>query len=420
MTGEEAMSGKETEYSPGKNYEDISSVNKSSIIKFLRRSGVCSRSQISKAMGLTQASISKIIAQLIEENIVYETGYITGEKGRRSIGVALNTHCKKVLGVRISRRSFAIGLFDLGGQMYESVAGQFTAETTLHDVIGRIRRSLNNYLEQYPDIASIGVAVPGPFNQRTSEIILTTSMATADWTNTNLRLQFGEFPVPIAFSHDADAGALADWWFGSRVSELGTSLVHFLVGDGVGAGHVVDGEFASQAGFSREMGHISINVDGPVCLCGNRGCLELYCSTFAFMKMVEDELPMHPGSALARLINLNPRDVFSAARADDSFAVSCVRRLGRYIGYGVVNIIYAYEPDIVIISNEMARGGKLLLDQIREVVKQRIPTVIYRKVSIQLEDDWLMNDPVLYGAAAVAVGHCMESPVMLLGNNAGH
>ena len=133
------MSGKETEYSPGKNYEDISSVNKSSIIKFLRRSGVCSRSQISKAMGLTQASISKIIAQLIEENIVYETGYITGEKGRRSIGVALNTHCKKVLGVRISRRSFAIGLFDLGGQMYESVAGQFTAETTLHDVIGRIR-----------------------------------------------------------------------------------------------------------------------------------------------------------------------------------------------------------------------------------------------------------------------------------------
>ena len=131
--------------------------------------------------------------------------------------------------------------------MYESVAGQFTAETTLHDVIGRIRRSLNNYLEQYPDIASIGVAVPGPFNQRTSEIILTTSMATADWTNTNLRLQFGEFPVPIAFSHDADAGALADWWFGSRVSELGTSLVHFLVGDGVGAGHVVDGELASQA-----------------------------------------------------------------------------------------------------------------------------------------------------------------------------
>lgn len=414
------MSDKNTEYSPGKNYEDISSVNKSSIIKFLRRSGVCSRSQISKAMGLTQASISKIIAQLIEENIVYETGYITGEKGRRSIGIALNTRCKKVLGVRISRRSFAIGLFDLAGQMYESVSGQFTAETTLHDVIGRIRGSLNNYLAQYPEIASIGVAVPGPFNQRTSEIILTTSMATSDWTNTNLRDELGDFPVPIAFSHDADAGALADWWFGSRVSELGTSLVHFLVGDGVGAGHVVDGELASWPNFSRELGHISINVDGPVCLCGNHGCLEMYCSTFAFMKMVEDGLADHPESSLARLINLTSRDVFAAAKSEDPFAVDCVLRLGQYIGYGVVNIIYAYEPDIVIISNEMARGGKLLLERVREVVRDRVPAVIYHKVSIQLEDDWLMNDPVLYGAAAVAVGHCMESPVMLLGNNAGH
>src|SRR5699024_10714818 len=159
---------------------------------------------------------------------------------------------KKGLGVRISRRSFAIGLFDLAGQMYESVSGRFTADTTLHDVIGRIRGTLNNYLEQYPDIASIGVAVPGPYNQRATEIILPTSMATVDWNNTNLRVEFGDFPVPIAFSHDADAGALADWWFGSRVSELGTSLVHFLVGDGVGAGHVVDGELASVANFSRE------------------------------------------------------------------------------------------------------------------------------------------------------------------------
>ena len=95
-------------------------------------------------------------------------------------------------------------------------------------------------------------------------------------------------------------------------------------------------------------------------------------------------------------------------------------QLGKYIGYGVVNIIYAYDPDIVIISNEMARGGKILLDQVRKVVSERMPAVIFHKVSIQLEDDWLMSDPVLYGAAAVAVGHCMESPVMLLGNNAGH
>ncbi len=403
-------------YSQGKNYEDISSVNRSFIIRYLRQNGVCSRAQISKAMGLTQASISKITGQLIEEKILYEVGYITGEKGRRSVGIALNTRCKKTLGVRISRRSFAVGLFDLSGQMYESTSGQFTAETTLHDVIARIRSILWDYLHRYPDIASIGVAVPGPFNPHTSEIILTTSMATSDWTNTCLKDEFGDFPVPISFCHDAEAGALADWWFGSQASGMGTTLVHFLVGEGVGAGCVANGEIVNDyRSFSREVGHISIDVNGPECPCGNHGCLELYCSSFAFLAQVQKELPGHPKSTLFRMNQLTVRDVFAAAKAGDQFAGQCVDRLGTYVGYGVVNVVNAYAPDVVILSNEMARAGGKLLERVREVVNQRVSGVIAKHVSIQLEDDWLMEDPILYGAAAVAVNLCMENPVMLLG-----
>jgi len=402
----------------GKNYEDISSENKSSIIQYLRRNGVCSRAQISKAMGLTQASISKITGQLIEENIVYETGYITGSKGRRSIGIALNTRCKKVLGVRISRRSFSIGLFDLAGLMYENVSGQFTADTTLHDVIGRIRKHLLDYLAQYSDIAAIGVAVPGPFNIRTSELILTTSMATSDWTNTNLSAEFGEFPVPITFSHDADAGALANWWFGSKVTNLKSTLVHFFVGDGVGAGIVSAGEIDQARAFSREIGHISVDVNGERCRCGNYGCLEMYCSTFALMNYANEMLGEYPDSSLARLYELTPKDIFAAAEMGDPLALRCVDRIATYVGYGVVNIINLCVPDVVIISNEMARGGQRLLQRVQQVVNERIQPVIAQAVSIQLEDEWLMNDPTLHGAAAVAINHCMESPLMLLGTNA--
>ena len=237
-----------------KNHGDVAIENKSSIIKYLRRSGVCSRAQIAQAVGLTQASISKIIAQLKSEGIVFETGFIAGAKGRRSVGVALNTMCKRVLGVRLSRRSFAVGLFDLSGKMYENV------------------------LTRYEDIAAIGVAVPGPFNVKTAEIALTTSMATSDWTNVRLREEFGEdLPVKVVFCHDAIAGALANWWFGSKVDNFRSSLVHFLVGDGVGAGFIENGEVHENAmGFSTEMGHVSVDVDGPLCACGNRGCLELY------------------------------------------------------------------------------------------------------------------------------------------------
>lgn len=407
----------------GINFENISSVNKSSIIKYLRRNGVCSRAQISKAMGLTQASISKITGQLIAENIVFETGYITGEKGRRSVGLALNTRCKKVLGVRISRRSFAVGLFDLGGNIYESISGQFDANVTLHDVIRRIKIQLHDFLDRYKDIAAIGVAVPGPVDLRKAEILLTTSMATSDWTNVHLREEFGhDFPVEIVFCHDAIAGGLANWWFGSHVTHIQSSLVHFLVGDGVGAGYIVDGEMQqNRLSCSAEVGHVSIDVNGKRCRCGNRGCLEMYCSTFAFMEDVTERLrqPGAASSSLARLSNPTPQDVFFAAEAGDRLAQDAVDRLSRYMGYGVVNIINTYVPDLIVISNEMAKGGQRVLKGIKEVVRERVLPAVAENVDIQLEDDWLLNDPVLYGAGAVAINYCLESPISLLGSKPG-
>lgn len=404
----------------GKNHGDVASENKSSIIKYLRRSGVCSRAQIAQAVGLTQASISKIIAQLKREDIVFETGFITGAKGRRSVGVALNTMCKRVLGVRISRRSFAVGLFDLSGKMYENVSGQFSANTTLRSVIDRIKDISRNFLGNYKDIAAIGVAVPGPFNKKTDEIALTTSMATSDWTNVRLREAFGEdLPVKVVFCHDAIAGALANWWFGSKVDKFRSTLAHFLVGEGVGVGFIENGVVHESAmGISSELGHVSVDVDGPQCACGNKGCLELFCSTFAFLDDVNRRLAEPGGnvSILARLSSVTVQDVFTAAAAGDRLAVEAVDRVGRYIGYGVVNLINIYAPDVVVISNEMAKGGQQILDRVREVVRERVLPSTAEGVAIELEDEWLLNDPVLFGAGAVAINYCLEDPVLLLGN----
>lgn len=167
--------------------------------------------------------------------------------------------------------------------------------------------------------------------------------------------------------------------------------------------------------FSEEIGHVSVDVNGPKCRCGNRGCLELYCSTFAFMDFVSQGLPLHPESPLYRIGDLSPRDVFTAAKSGDPYARDCVDRLGRYVGYGVVNIINAYAPDLIVISNEMAWAGKQLLERVKEVVQERISPVVAEHVNIQLEDDWMLSDPILYGAAAVAVNNCIENPIMLLG-----
>jgi DNA-binding Lrp family transcriptional regulator len=97
----------------GTNNEDLSTINRSLIVQHLKRNGISSRAEISKAIGLTQASVSKIMAVLIEYGIVKEVGFISGEKGRRSIGVSLIEDNYKVIGVKLSRRSFSVGVFDI-------------------------------------------------------------------------------------------------------------------------------------------------------------------------------------------------------------------------------------------------------------------------------------------------------------------
>ena len=379
----------------GQNNQDVSNVNKSALLKFLRQNGVCSRAQISKAMGLTQASISKITAQLLEENIVQETGYISGEKGRRSVGITFNTRCKKVLGVRISRRSFGVGLFDLSGKMYESMTRQFTAETTLHHVIARIRDILQGYLEQSSEIAAIGVAVPGPINLRTSEIVLTTSMATSDWTNLNLRQEFGEFAVPISFSHDADAGALADWWFSTKAAGLGATLVHFLVGDGVGAGCVSNGEILNgYRRFSEEIGHVSVDVNGPKCRCGNRGCLECLVGENALGRRAAERGLDVSGLGGRRLLF---SDVAAMADAGDEKARALIGDLGRDLAYGISNLIALFNPSLVVLGGTGVTLGPAFLEAVRTALAgMGFPEFVSR---VRVEYSRLGLDAELTGAA---------------------
>lgn len=390
-------------------------MNKAVIIRYLQRNGICTRAQISKAIGLTQASISKTMAVLIEEGIVEENGFIPGEKGRRSVGVSIGEKCKRVLGVRLSRRSFSVGIFDISGRMYDHVSEDFPFDSTLKSVLARIKALLHGFLEKYDDLAAIGVAVPGPFDVKKGEILLTTSMATSDWTHIRLKEEMGgEFKVPVVIRHDANAGAMANWWFGSHVKDPECTLVHFLVGEGVGAG-VISKErvFEGNRGFSGEIGHISVDVSGPRCKCGNYGCLEMYCSTFAFVESANRAMRKDNETALRRIPHLTPQHIFEAAAAGDGLACKLTERLGRYIGYGVVSLINSFDPSVVVISNALAKGGMPLLRTIRDTVRERVLEGVYENVSIVLEDEKLIQDPVLFGAGAVAIDYCLNEPLML-------
>lgn len=391
----------------GQNNEDIFYMNRSLVIQYLQKNKVTTRAQLSKALKLTPASITKIVNELIEKKLIEETGFISGDMGRRSVGIKLKQNFR-IIGVKLSRRNFSIGVFGFNAEVFETYRESFHDES-LDIILDKIKEQLESLLRKYTNSVAIGMAVPGPYLEHESRIVLVTE--TKGWDKINLREAFADqFDVPVIIRHDANSGALSEWWFGDY--DNNGTLIHFLVGEGVGAGIIDKGRILTGTnGIAGEIGHVSINIDGPRCGCGNYGCLEQYCSSLSFIKQAAIELPKYPESRLNGYENLKARHIFDAAYKGDDLACRLVKKAGRYIGYGVVTLINCYDPSTIVISNDMARGGEMLLEEVVKVVAERVSNYFAERVKICLSK--FTEDPILYGAAAVAMDYCLRHPLIL-------
>jgi len=390
----------------GSNNSDLTEMNRSAIVKILQQQEVCSRANIAKQTGLTQAAITKIIAVLMDMGIVTEVGSIKGSGNRRSIGLTLNSGRHQVIGVKFARQMFAVGVFDISGKMYTKAETEYSLDEDRELVLSAMKAQIHGALEKYKNVVAIGIAVPGPYLREEGHIAVVTQMPT--WHDINFIDEFKEeFDKPVFIEHDANAGALAEWWFGDHDRQLHT-LAYFLAGEGIGSGVIADGNLLLGAkGTAAETGHISVDAHGPRCECGNYGCLELYCSANAMIEKMRQSAPEFFADGLPKSNNAC-NAIFEAARAGDEKALNVVREIAEYIGFGCVTLINAYNPDIITIGDIVSQGGDLLLPVIQDVVRQRTIPELYSEVQIKISS--LKIDPTLYGAAAIATDKVLKLP----------
>jgi predicted NBD/HSP70 family sugar kinase len=390
----------------GNNTSDLSEMNRSAIVRILQQKEICSRAEVAKMMGLTQASITKLVGALIDMGIVSEVGIVKGNGNRRSIGLRLNAEKNLVIGVKFSRHVFAIGVFDISGKLYTQQQTEYSLNDFAEDVIASMKEQIHKNLKKSKNVVAIGLAVPGPYLRGEGRIAMVTRMP--NWRTVNFIDEFKhEFDKPVFIEQDANAGALAEWWFGNHGRPL-NSLAYFLAGEGVGSG-IVDHDrlLLGNLGIASEVGHISIDYKGPVCECGNRGCLELYCSTMALLKKAEKDLPELFEKPYENRTEACGR-IFDAARAGNKKAIKLVNEIAEYLGYGCVTLINAYDPEIIVIGDSIAQGDELLLPTIKKIVEERTLKAISSNVRIEISK--LKIDPTLYGAAAIATDRVLRKP----------
>lgn len=396
----------------GVNQDTLQELNRTLVLRLIKKKGICSRADLARMTNLRPATISNIINEFQELGIVKEEGVINEGRGRNAIGVSFTLEYK-IIAVRISRKFFLTGLFDLNGNVIASSRTMILSYETPDMVFAKIQEEVQHLIEEdiTGKVLAIGCAIPGPFYQKEGRVGLMSGLTFSDWKHIRIKEELEEkFKIPVYLEHDANVGALAYYW--DMDIERDKSLVYVAAGQGIGAGIINDGKLLVGAlGTAGEIGHMSIDYDGIFCECGNRGCLEKYGSSIALTRIINWKIENGNYSTLAKGCNFN--EIRLAVRQGDHLAVAEYKKACDAIAVGIVNLCYVVNPNIIVVGDEMANvETKILLKSIEEIAKPRVLSEIWENMNVIISNE--DESKILLGASILAVEEIIKKPTKFL------
>ncbi len=218
------------------------------------------------------------------------------------------------------------------------------------------------------DVKSIGAGVPGVTDPRTGRIAFCPNLG---WKDVPFREEMQKhIDKPVYMDNDATVAGLAESVAG--VSAGSHSSIMVTLGTGVGGGIVLGGKvWSGFHGVGSEIGHMIIEVDGEPCNCGNRGCLERYCSATGIINMARKAVADAPDSLILKLAEgdpqkINAKIVIDAAREEDPTAVAVYKKYIAYLGQALANLANCLDPEVIVLGGGVSKAGAFLLDAVRE------------------------------------------------------
>nr|WP_042436493.1 ROK family transcriptional regulator [Streptacidiphilus albus] len=342
------------------------------VLRAVRMAGSLTQAEIARSTGLSAATVSNIVRELKEAGTVVVTPTSSG--GRRARSVSLSADAGIVVGVDFGHSHLRVAVGNLAHRVLAEESEPIDTDASADEGFGRAEALVTRLLEQTgfrtEKVIGVGLGVPGPIDGETGALGSTAILP--GWTGIapgqELSARLG---MQVYVDNDANLGALGElvWGAGRGLSDL----AYIKVASGVGAGLVISGQiYRGPGGTAGEIGHITLDESGPVCRCGNRGCLE----TFVAARHILNLLSSSHGADLTV-----PKVVQLAQRGD----LGCRRVLadaGRQIGTGVANLCNLLNPRRVILGGDLAEAGDLVLDPIREsVARYAIPSAA-RQLSV--------------------------------------
>lgn len=342
------------------------------VVRAVRMAGSLTQAEIARSTGLSAATVSNIVRELKDGGTVEVTPTSAG--GKRARSVSLSGDAGIVIGVDFGHTHLRVAVGNLAHQVLAEESEPLDVDASSAEGFDRAEVLVKRLIAATgigPDkVIGIGLGVPGPIDVESGTLGSTSILP--GWTGINPSEELsGRLGVPVYVDNDANLGALGElvWGSGRGVKDL----AYIKVASGVGAGLVIDGTiYRGPGGTAGEIGHITLDESGPVCRCGNRGCLETFTAARYVLPLLQ---PSHgPGLTMERVVQL--------AREGDPGCRRVIGDVGRHIGSGVANLCNLLNPSRVVLGGSLAEAGELVLGPIRDSVSRYAIPSAARQLSV--------------------------------------
>jgi predicted NBD/HSP70 family sugar kinase len=388
---------------------DIRTANRYRVLQHIIAESPVSRQQVAAATGLSLATVSTLVGELLTLGMLVEVGFEDSDGGRPRGLVSVHASGGALIGVDVAETYVHAELFDLAMNVLARTEQELSpGESSPAQAVARIAAAVAGVVEQAglpgDQVLGVGISMPGQVDREGGVSVYSPNW---DWRDVPLLGLLGDhIPYPLHLDNPLRACMVAELWFGAGRGRGDVVVVN--LGTGAGAGLALGGLLhRGVTNSAGEWGHTTLVLNGRLCHCGNLGCVETYVGAPGIMQNLRELSPdsplLHPGDQTATIEALA-----AAVAAGDPVAAKVIGETARYLGAAVADLVNLLNPEVIVLSSWVAaRLGPSLLDAVRNAVARHALSRPLASAEIVLSP--IPTNPVSLGAATFALEGSLAS-----------
>jgi N-acetylglucosamine repressor len=334
------------------------------LVKLIYADHHVSRMSLAEKTGLAPSYITTIVRDLQERGLLLEGGRAPSDGGRRRVLLSLNPELAHLVGVELGTANIRLVVTDFLGRVLAVKRFRSEIGQGKNHVLESIHSGIRSFLDHDPAIKGIGMSQSGVIDRGSGTVLFWPKVQ--GWTNVPLKSMLeSRYGLPAVVEDSVRTMAIAERRFGRARGY--SNFVYVNVGMGIGSAIYVNGQLCfGRNGLAGELGHTTIDENGDLCSCGNRGCLEVYASGWAIINRVRSGLQQGVTSTLAELWERHPEQlsvetIVEAAKSRDRLSALVLSEAGTHLGTALAGIVNLLNPEKIILGGAVPQAAKGLL-----------------------------------------------------------